>query len=190
MGKSFWGVFFCFCFFLILSQRWWVDRKEMEVYCQILYTFFFFYFFFLRSNIHYPFLLLFWAGRDGWWDDGQGHSLWRCQQWIYFLFSVQRETQDRMLKTVEQRHTIDFFKDTLKTLIHQSDKKPVGRCLATMGHSQIYTDGRTHTYTHSHKHTNKRHREKTHMPAKSTPCFHCDPARWMGPGWHLCPRMQ
>lgn len=56
---------------------------------------------------------------------------------------MQRETQDRMLKTVEQRHTIDFFKDTLKTLIHQSDKEPVGRCLATMGHSQIHTQAHT-----------------------------------------------
>ncbi|KAF0044154.1 hypothetical protein F2P81_003312 [Scophthalmus maximus] len=55
---------------------------------------------------------------------GKQRNLIRCQ--LYF-FCVQREMQDRMLKTVEQRHTMDFFKDTLKTLIHQSDKKPVGR---------------------------------------------------------------
>lgn len=48
-----------------------------------------------------------------------------------------------MLKTGEQRHTIDFFKDTLKTWVHQSDKEPVGRCLVTMGHSQIRTQTRT-----------------------------------------------
>lgn len=74
---------------------------------------------------------------------------------------MQREAQDRTLKTVEQRHTIDFFKDTLKTLIHQSDKKPVGRCLVTMGHSQIRTQ--THTSTQRGK--------KTKVEAKSTACF-------------------
>lgn len=153
MRKSFGGTFF---FLLILPQKWWVDGKGMRVYCQILYTLLFFYFSFLLSNIHYPSLLLFGAGRDGWWDSGPGHSLWQCQQWIYFLFSVQKETQDRMLKTVEQRHTIDFFKDTLKTLIHQSDKEPVGRCLATMGHSWIYTCTDTHTSTQT-----KAQRKKT-----------------------------
>ena len=164
--------FFYYYFFNSLFKKKkerWLDGKEMEVYCQILCTVLFFYFSFLSSNIHYPSLLLFWAGRDGWWDSGPGHSLWQCQQWIYFRFSVQGEKQDRMLKTVEQRHTIDSFKDTLKTLIHQSDKEPVGRCLATMGHSQIHT--------HTHTHTNKRHRVKTHMPAKSTTSFHWDPVR-------------
>ncbi|AWP16335.1 Hypothetical protein SMAX5B_021988 [Scophthalmus maximus] len=74
---------------------------------------------------------------------GKQRNLIRCQ--LYF-FCVQREMQDRMLKTVEQRHTMDFFKDTLKTLIHQSDKKPVGRC-HLKSCFQTYTEVRTYSRT-------------------------------------------
>lgn len=65
-------------------------------------------------------------------------------------FQQRRETQDRMLKTVEQRRT-NFSKDTLKTLIHQSEKRPLGRCLGTKGQSHIRHTSRTH----------KRHRWQT-----------------------------
>lgn len=84
---------------------------------------------------------------------------------------MQREAQDRTLKTVEQRHTIDFFKDTLKTLIHQSDKKPVGRCLVTMGHSQIRTQ--THTSTQRKGIEEKKQRWKLNQLL----AFYCDAIR-------------
>lgn len=84
-----------------------------------------------------------------------------------------RETQDRMLKTAEQRHTIDFFKDTLKTLIHQSDKEPVGRCLATMGHTHAHTCTGAHTHARKQKaQTKNKTHTHTQMPAKSTLSFH------------------
>lgn len=72
---------------------------------------------------------------------------------------VHREMQDRILKIVEQRHTIDFFKDTLKTLIHQSDVMTVGRCLGTMGHTCTSTSTQT------------KGTDRKHTPSKSTLSF-------------------
>lgn len=76
---------------------------------------------------------------------------WPRQSWIYLLFSERRETRDRMLKTAAQKRTMDSFKDTLKTRIHQSDKEPAGGCLATTGWPIARARQRGHTHN-----TNKR----------------------------------